>query len=177
MTLRMNYLVGLIVALVLSCGSLWAQQQQRTALVDMEFIMSKIPAYQSVGKQLDALSKQWQGELSKLEREAETLYKRYRSELVGLSAEQKSAREEAIIAKEKEAHDLKRKYFGPEGELVKRREALMKPVQDEVWKVLKEIALKDGYQLIIDRSTGKIVYADPVADISREVLERMGVTK
>lgn len=167
-------LISLLAVFVLGITTAMAQ---KTALVDMEYILGKIPAYEMMNRQLEDISKRWQTEVTTEENAAQALYKKYQADAVFLNAEQKKAREEAIIAKEKSAYDLKRKYFGPEGDLVKRRETLMKPIQDEVWKVLKEIALSGGYQLIFDRTSGKIVYADPVADVSSLVLERMGYTK
>lgn len=147
---------------------------QKTALVDMDYILSKIPAYEMMNRQLDDLTKRWQTEVSNGESEAQAMYKKFQADAVFLSPEQKKSREEAIIAQEKATYELKRKYFAPEGELMKRREALMKPIQDEVWKALKDLAQSNGYQLIFDRSSGRIVYADPAADISSLVLNRMG---
>lgn len=170
----MKRIISLIALLVLAVGTAAAQ---KTALVDMEYILGKIPAYEVMNRQIEDQSKKWQAEVTALENEAQTLYKKYQSDVVFLSADQKKTREEAIIAKEKAAYELKRKYFGPEGELVKKRESLMKPIQDAVWKVLKEVATKGGIQLIFDRSSGKIVYADPAADVSGQVLERMGYAK
>lgn len=164
-------LITLATCLMLSVGIASAQ---KSALVDMEYILGKIPAYEMMNRQLEDLSKRWQGEVNAAEAEAQTLYKKYQTDVIFLSPEQKKAREEAIVAKEREGYELKRKYFGPEGELIKRRETLMKPIQDEVWKALKEIAIAGTYQIIFDRSSGKIVYADPAADLSAVVLERMG---
>lgn len=166
--------LSLIALLWLGIGSISAQ---KLALVDMEYILGKMPSYEMMNRQLEDVSKKWQQEVNAREGEAQTLYKKYQSDLVFLSAEQKKTREEEIVAKEKAAYELKRKYFGPEGELMKRREALMKPIQDEVWKSLKELALSQGYQIIIDKSTSKIVYADPSADISAFVLQKLGFGK
>lgn len=167
----------LFILFVTLVGAGFVASAQKTALVDMEYILGKIPAYEMMNRQLEDVSKKWQSEVSALETEAQTMYKKFQADIVFLSAEQKKSREEAIIAKEKATYELKRKYFGPEGELVKRRESLMKPIQDEVWKALKELAISGGYQLIFDRSSGQIVYADPAADVSALVLERMGYGK
>ena len=86
-------------------------------------------------------------------------------------------REESIVALEKQAYELKRKYFGPEGELFKKRESLMKPIQDRVWAAMKELARRGGLQLIIDRSSSKIVYADPGLDISEAVVSTLGLDR
>ncbi len=167
----------LFALIALIVGVSFGASAQKTALVDMEYILGKIPAYEMMNRQLEDVSKKWQSEVTAQETEAQTMYKKYQADIVFLSADQKKSREEAIIAKEKAAYDLKRKYFGPEGDLVKRRESLMKPIQDEVWKALKELATSGGYQVIFDRSSGQIVYADPAADISALVLERMGYGK
>lgn len=147
---------------------------QKFALLDMEYIMKNIPSYKIMNKQLEDQSKKWQSEITKIENEVSEMYKKYQNDMVFLSAEQKKKQEEAIVAKEKQGYDLKKKYFGPEGEMFKKRETMMKPIQDEIWKVLKDIALKNGFQMIIDRSSGKIVYADPNVDISSSVLSALG---
>lgn len=164
-------ILALVALLTLSVG---VASAQTTALVDMEYLMSRLPAYTKAQKQLEEQSQKWQAEVSKFEAEAATLYKAFQAEAGSLNAQQRQAREDAIIAKEKQAYELKRKYFSPEGELVKRREALMKPIQTEIWNSLKEIALARGLQLILDKSTGKIIYADPAIDYSGIVLQKMG---
>jgi outer membrane protein len=103
------------------------------------------------------------------------MYKKYQSEAVFLSDEQKVKQEEAIIAKEKEASDLKKKYFGPEGELFKKRESLMAPIQDEIYNAVKEICEVKKYTMVIDRASAvSIIYASPSIDISGEVLTKLG---
>ncbi len=164
--------IGSIVLLVLL--SFGVASAQKAVLVDMEYILSNIPAYTTMNQQLEAQSKKWQDEVTKLESEASTLYKKYQAEASRLSPDQRKVSEDAIVAKEKEAYELKRRYFGPEGELVKKRESLMKPIQTEVWNTLKDLALTHGLQIILDKSSGKIVYADPNADISALVLQKMG---
>ena len=107
--------------------------------------------------------------------EAQTLYKNYQSEAVFLSEEQKTNKENEIVAKEKEAQELKRTYFGPEGELYKKRESLMSPIQDEIYNAVKEIAEAKGYSMIVDRaSASSVIYASPKIDISNEVLTKLG---
>jgi outer membrane protein len=148
---------------------------QKFALVDMEYILNHIPAYERAGEQLNQVSKKWQAEVELLQEEAQTMYKKYKAESVFLSDEQKAKSEEAIIAKEKEASDLKKKYFGPEGELFKKRESLMAPIQDEIYNAIKDIAELKGYSLILDRaSDAGIIFASPKADISNEVLTKLG---
>ena len=148
---------------------------QKFALIDREYILKNVPAYERAKEQLNQVSKKWQAEVDALTQEAQTLYKNYQSEAVFLSNEQKTQREEAIVAKEKEAAELKRKYFGPEGELYKKRESLMTPIQDEIYNAVKDISDLKGYSLILDRaSDAGIIYANPKIDISNEVLSKLG---
>lgn len=163
----------LIAMLMLLSGSgIWAQ---KFALVDLEYILKNIPAYERANEQLNQVSKKWQAEVEALTTEAETLYKSYQSEAVFLSEEQKTKREEAIVAKEKEAAELKKKYFGPEGELYKKRESLMAPIQEEIYTAIKDISDQKGYGLILDRaSDAGIIFASPKIDISNEVLTKLG---
>lgn len=160
--------------IVLLCCASFASAQ-KYALVDMEYILKNIPAYERANEQLNQSSRRWQAEVETLAKEAETLYKNYQSESVFLSADQKTKREEEITAKEKEARELKHKYFGPEGELYKKRESLMAPIQDEIYNAVKEIAELRGYSLVIDRASAtSVIYATPKIDISNEVLSKLG---
>lgn len=148
---------------------------QKFVLVDMEYILKNIPAYERANEQLNQVSKKWQAEVEALNSEAQTLYKNYQSEAVFLSEEEKGRREEAIVAKEKEASELKRKYFSAEGELFKKRESLMAPIQDEIYNAVKDICDQKGYSLVLDRaSDAGIIYASPKIDISNEVLLKLG---
>ena len=156
----------------------FAGHAQKFALIDMEYILKNIPAYEMTNEQLSQVSTKWQNEVEALQQEAQNMYKSYQSDLVFLSAEMKTKREEEIVKKEQEAQDLKRKYFGPEGELYKKRESLMKPIQDEIYNAVKEISEDKGYQLILDRaSTMGIIFASPKIDISNEVLIKLGYSK
>lgn len=161
--------------LCLMCMGVFSAAAQKLALVDMDYILKKDPAYELMNKQLEELSKRWQSEVSALETKAQAAYKSYQTDIAFLSAEQKKAREEAIVSAEKQAYELKRRYFGPEGELVKRRETQMKPIQDKVWQAMKTLARTQGYQLIIDRTSSKIVYADPSLDISDTLAAQLGL--
>ncbi|HIX85107.1 MAG TPA: OmpH family outer membrane protein [Candidatus Parabacteroides intestinigallinarum] len=151
---------------------------QKFALIDMEYILKNIPAYEMTNEQLSQVSQKWQNEVEALQQEAQNMYKNYQSDLVFLSAEMKSQREEEIVKKEQEAQDLKRKYFGPEGELYKKRASLMKPIQDEIYNAVKEISEDKGYQIVWDRASAmSIIFASPKIDISNEVLIKLGYSK
>jgi len=148
---------------------------QKFALIDMEYILKNIPAFERATEQLNQSSKKWQSEVDALAQEAQTLYKNYQSESVFLSEEQKTEKENAIVAKEKEASELRRTYFGAEGELFKKRESLMKPIQDEIYNAVKALSEQNGYSVVIDRaSASSIIFASPRIDISNEVLAKLG---
>ena len=150
-------------------------QAQKFALVDMDYIFKNIPAYERANEQLAQVSRKWQAEVDAINTEAQTMYKNYQNEIVFLSAEQKKARQDAIMEKEKQAAELKRKYFGPEGERFKKRTSLMSPIQEEVYNAVKDIADLRGYQLVLDRASDTgIIFGSPKIDISNEVLRKLG---
>ena len=148
---------------------------QKYALIDMEYILKNVPAYERANEQLNQVSKKWQAEVEALNIEASPMYKNYQNEVVFLSQEQKKAKQEAIMNKEKEASELKKKYFGPEGELFKKREALMGPIQEEIYNAVKEVSDLRGYSLVLDRASNSgIIFGSPKIDISNEVLKKLG---
>ena len=163
----------LITMCLLAVAALTANAQ-KTALLDMEYILKNIPAYERANEQLNQVSRKWQAEVEALNTEAQTMYKNYQNEVVFLSQEQKKAKQETIMAKEKEASELKKKYFGPEGELFKKRESLMTPIHEEISTAVQDIAKLRGYQIVYDRSSAGIVYGSPQIDISNEVLQKLG---
>lgn len=165
----------LALLLLIALSTSFSASAQKFALVDMEYILSNIPAYERANEQLNQTSKSWQAEVEALSNKAQTLYKNYQNESVFLSDAQKKEREKAIVDKEKEAADLKKKYFGPEGELYKKRQSLIEPIQDEIYNAVKSIATTKGFQLILDRASDNgIIFASPSIDISNEVLSKLG---
>ena len=148
---------------------------QKYALIDMDYILKKIPQYEMANEQLDQISKRWQSEVEALAAEAESMYKQYQADMVFLTADQKTAKENAIVAKEKEVQDLRLKYFGPEGELYQKRNSLVGHIQDDIYNAVKEIAERNNYSMVIDRSSAEsIIFASPKIDISKEVLSKLG---
>lgn len=168
----------IFLALLLICAFGVEANAQKFALVDMEYIMSNVPAYERANEQLNQVSRKWQAEIEAIENEARTLYKNYQNEMVFLSEAQKKEREQAIIDKEREAAELKKKYFAPQGELYKKRIALIEPIQEEVYNAIKGIAQNKNFQLVLDRaSDAGIIFASPTIDISNEVLAKLGYSK
>jgi outer membrane protein len=148
---------------------------QKYAFVDSEYIRKNIPAFNTAQEQLDKLSKQWEKEVADGYAVVEQMYKSYQTESVLLSQDMKAKREEAIISKEKQMKELQNKYFGMEGDLFKKREELVKPIQDEILKAIKEIAVDGSYAVIFDTATGgNILFANPKFDLSDMVLEKLG---
>ena len=162
----------LTIMMVLTTAAAFAQKY---AFVDTEYIRKNIPAFNTAQDQLDKLSKQWEKEVADGYAIVEQMYKSYQNESVLLSQDMKTKREEAIIAKEKEMKDLQNKYFGMQGELFKKREELVKPIQDEILKAIKEIAVEGSYAVIFDSAAGgNILFANPKYDISDQVLQKLG---
>ena len=151
---------------------------QKFALVDMEYIMKNIPAYEMANEQLNQLSQRWQKEVEAKGKEVQTMYNNFKSDMVFLTDQQKQKREQEIVDKEKEANELKYKYFGPEGELYKKRQSLLKPIQDDVYNAVKKVSEERGYQVIFDRASSQsIIFASPKIDVSNEVLTKLGYSK
>ena len=166
------------IALLLLAMAGMAANAQKFALIDMEYVLGNIPAYERANEQLSQVSRKWQAEVEALGDEAAAMYKSYQNEAVFLSQEQKKAKQEAIMQKEKEAGDLKKKYFGPEGELFKKRQSLISPIQEEIYNAVKEVSELRGYGLVIDRASDTgIIFGSPKIDISQEVLQKLGYSE
>jgi outer membrane protein len=161
-----------IAALFLLSGLVMAQKY---AFVDTDYILNRIPSYKAAQDQLDKLSEEWQTEVENVYAEIEKMYKDYQTEKVLLSEEMQVKKEEEIVNKEQAAKDLQKEYFGREGSLYKKRQELVKPIQDEVYRIVKEIATEGNYAVIFDTASGaNMIYTDPKYDKSDEVLEKLG---
>lgn len=166
------------IILAIAIAGYLSASAQKFALVDMEYILKNVPSYEMANEQLNQLSQRWQKEVEAVGKEAEALYQNYLSDKVFLTDEQVKKREEEIVAKEKEATELRYKYFGPEGELYQKRQTLLKPIQDDVYNAIKKVADERGYQAIFDRaSSSDIIFASPRIDVSNEVLVKLGYSK
>jgi len=149
--------------------------QQKIGYVDTDYILKNIPAYQAAQAQLDKISADWQKEIENLYAQIDKMYREYQTEKILLTEEMRIKRENEIIAKEKEAKELQKKYFGKDGELFKKRQELIKPIQDEVFNAIKEIATQGNFAIIIDVANNpNILFVDPKYDKSDEVLKKLG---
>lgn len=168
----------LFLATIVCMLALTGVQAQKYVTVDMEYILKNIPAYERANEQLSQQSKRWQGEIEELVQEAEKLYKKYQSESAFLSDAQRIEREEEILAKEKEASELKRYYFGANGELYKKHESLISPIQEEVYNAIKDICELKKYTMVFDKSSAtNLIYSAPSIDISNDVLVKLGYSE
>lgn len=155
--------------------SAFTANAQKFAYVDTEYILSNVPEYNSAQTRIDALTAEWQKEIEAKFSEIETLYRNYQNESMLLPDEMKRKREEEIISKEKAVKELQQKRFGKEGDLFKKREELIKPIQEKVYTALQEVATAGNYAVIFDKAGSvSMLYTNPKFDISEEVLTKMG---
>jgi outer membrane protein len=149
---------------------------QKIGIIDTRYILDKLPEYKEAQKKLDLFSEQWQKEIDLKNSELEKMYRDFEAEQVMLSDELKKKREDQLFNKEKELRDLQKKRFGFEGDLFKKRQELVKPIQDKVYTAVQKIAQQRGYELILDKSEGiTVIFADPKLDRSEDVLRELGV--
>tara|TARA_B100001057_G_scaffold152582_1_gene152643 strand:- start:436 stop:945 length:510 start_codon:yes stop_codon:yes gene_type:complete len=148
---------------------------QKFAYIDSDYILNKIPEFKQAQDKLDALSAEWQKEIEKKFTDVENMYKSYQQEQILLTKPMKNKREEAIMRAEKEAKDLQRKYFAPQGELNLKRQELVKPIQDKIYDAVQQLASNNKYAVIFDSSSDLIMlYSNPNLDKSDKILEILG---
>ena len=169
--MKKNLLVACCILLVA-----FSSQAQKYAIIDTRYILDKMPDYTLAQKQLDAIAADWQKDIDAKQASLDKMYKDYEAEQVMLSEELKKKREDQLFLKEKELRDLQRQRFGFEGDLFKKRQELIKPVQDKVYNAVQKISTQRGYDFVLDKSEGiTIIFADPKLDKSDEVLKELGI--
>jgi outer membrane protein len=161
------------------CGFLliaFAANAQRYAIIDTRYVLDKMPEYKDAQKKLDDIAASWQKEIDSLQSQLDRMYKDYEAEQVMLSDDLRKKREDQLFQKEKSLRDMQRKRFGFEGDLFKKRQELIKPVQDKVYNAVQRIAVQRGYDFILDKSEGiTVIFADPKLDKSEDVLKELGI--
>lgn len=168
----MNILKKTLVVAGVLLASATATQAQKYAYVDTEYILSKMADYGAAQKQLDQISIQWQKEIEAKYEEIDKLYKAYQAEQILLTDEMRKKRENEIITKEKEAKDLQKQRFGVDGDLFKKRQELVKPIQDKVYNAVQDLAKKDRYMVVFDKAGSlTMLFTDPKYDKSEAVLD------
>lgn len=152
-----------------------AQQNQRIAYVDSDYILENIPEYADAQEEINQLSKQWEKEITALYQEAQEMDREYKAESVLMSEDQKRKKKEAIAAKRQEAENLRMQYYGPEGELYAKRAELIQPIQEKVYNAINQVALTKNYAFVFDKAAGTtMLYCNDKNDISDEILDEIG---
>lgn len=169
----------IVLSLVIIFTVVIAGTGQKYAYVYLEYILGNIPAYKSAQSKLEEFSVNWQKEIEAMYTQIDKMYKDFQAEKVLLSDDMKTKRENEIVQKEKDAKDLQKKYFGKDGELYKKRQELIKPIQDDVFNAVKQIAIEGNWAIIFDTANTSVVmlYVDPKYDKSDDVLKKLGFKK
>lgn len=163
------------VLFILLCFTCVLGFSQKYAVIDSKYILQQLPEYKTAQKKLDDFSEQWQKEIDKKSQDLEAMQKSYEAEQVMLSDALKKKREDEIFNKEKELRDLQKKRFGYEGDIFKKRQELIKPVQDKIYTAIQKMAATREYDFILDKSEGiTVIFADPKLDKSDEILKLLG---
>ena len=170
----MKKLLIVVFASVLCFGTAFAKDQS-IAYIDMSYILKNLPQYEQANEQLTMLSKRWQKEIDAAQQEARVMATNYQTEQIFLSEAMRAQREDEIVKKEQEVLELKRNYFGQEGDLYKKREALIKPIQDEIYNAIQDLANEKRIDVVKDRSSDPaLIYMSSKLDISDQVLQKLG---
>ena len=164
----------IMIAAVMAFGTAFAKDLS-VVYIDMQYILKNLPQYEQAQEQLTMLSKRWQKEVEAMQQEARVMATNYQTEQIFLSETMRAEREQEIVRKEQEVLELKRKYFGQEGELYKKREALIKPIQDDIYTAIQDLASEKRFDVVKDRSADpSLIYMSSKLDISDQVLHKLG---
>ena len=168
-------LISLLIVLAAATG---VNAQQHYCIIDSKYMLEKMTDYKDAQAKLDGLSKAWQDEIDNRMAEVDRMYKGYQAEKPMLSDDMRNKRQDEIVAKEKAAKDLQKQRFGYEGDLFKKRQEFIKPVQDRLFNAVQKMASSKGYDMVLDKAGGvTLFYADPKLDKSDEVLKILGINK
>jgi outer membrane protein len=149
---------------------------QKYAIIDTRYILEKLEDYTKAQKQLDDIAADWQKDIDTKQASLDKMYKDYDAEQVMLPDDLKKKREDQLVVKEKELRNLQRQRFGFEGDLFKKRQELIKPIQDKVYNAVQKLSVQRGYDFVLDKSEGiTIIFADPKLDKSEDVLRELGI--
>lgn len=165
----MKHFIFIIFASIVSVA-----HAQKFAYVDSDYILERIPEYASAQEQIEKLSLNWQSEIEEIYQEIDLMYKKYQADKILLTQEMKNKRESDIINKEKEAKELQRQRFGPEGDLYTKRKDLVKPIQDKVYNAIQDFSKEKRYDIIFDKSSNLIMlFSNPDLDKSDDILKML----
>jgi len=149
---------------------------QKFGYVDTKYILSHVPEYQSAQAEVNKLSAQWQKEIESKYETITKLESALQAEKILLTEEMRRKRQEEIDSKKQEAKDMQKQKFGVDGELFRKREELVKPIQDQIYEAIQEVASTSALMVIFDKANhSNMLYTNPKHDISDKVLKKMGL--
>jgi outer membrane protein len=174
-----NFLIAMkkiLLSALLFLGMTAIAAAQSLAYADVQYVLEKMPAHEQAQKQIDKIVEGWNKEIQDEYKKIDDMYKRFQAEQVLLTDNDRKRREEEIVNKEKATRELQKKYFGPSGDLLQKKQSLIKPVQDEIYAAIEKIASRKGLDLVIDKSSGvSLLFANPKYDITDDILKELGV--
>lgn len=172
---RVHYL-GLLLAGLAGWMTLPAMAQQKIGYVDSEYILDRTPDYRTIQNQLDRLTQEWEAELQKKQQEVDELFREYQARELLYTSEERQRKREEIMRAEEDLERLRMQYFGPEGELFRQQEQLMRPLQERILAAIEEVATREGFDFVFDKSGDFLfLYAREQYDLSDRVLEELGI--
>lgn len=170
-TLKLSVVLWTLLALPLT-----VQAQQKIGYIDSDLILQNVPEYASVQQNVDRLAQEWEAELDKMQQDADNLFREYQARELLYTSEERKRKQEEIIQKEEEIEQYRLRHFGPEGELFKQQEQLMRPIQERILEAIEEVASTEGYDYIFDKHGDFLfLYAREQFDVSLYVLEELGI--
>ena len=153
-----------------------AAQAQKYAIIDTKYILDKLPEYKNAQKQVDDFASTWQKEIDNMQKDLDKMYRDFEAEQVMLTEELVKKRQDQLFVKEKAVRDLQRQRFGFEGDLFKKRQELVQPIQNKVYNAVQRLATARGYDFVLDKSEGiTVIFADPKLEKSDDVLRELGI--
>ena len=149
---------------------------QKFAYVDSKYILSHMAEYVAAQKQINELSSEWQAQVEQKYTAIEQLEKSFQAEKILLTEEMKKKREADINERREEVKQYQKSKFGVEGDLFKKREELVAPIQEQIFQAIEDIASQSQYMVVFDKANhSNMLYTNPKHDISDKVLKKMGL--
>ena len=166
----------IILLALLNIGFLSTNHAQRVAIVDINSILTDLPDFIKAQDEIDKVAAKWQQDIAQEYDKIKSMYNKYQAEQVLLSEEVRLEREEEIMEKEKQVRELQKRRFGPEGDLFRRRQELVSPIQDEVYTAIEDYAKLKGYDIILDKTgSAGLIYANEEFDKTNEIRRELGI--
>ena len=167
----------IVVLLVFLMSNIGLGVAQKVAIVDIGAVLEAVPEYKKAQEDLDKISTQWRQEINQELDKIKSMYNKYQAEQVIMSDEMRKQKEDEITKKEKEVRELQKEKFGPEGSLFKKRQELIKPIQDRVFKAVEDFATEKAYDVVLDKSSSSgILFANAAIEKTADIIRKLGIT-